>query len=394
MCPPAETPELRKRAAEQAEVPEKKVDYHAEMNNAKISVAEIPKRFTLFWLRKQVPCPARARARSPPHAFVCVRARAISFSHAPVRARALSFSHAPVRPPSPPPRASQFRTHRLVGLAYLVQYFWALGLYVLDYERFLASPLVWSMPLTGVLQSTTAIHTFTFLPRKKEPGYTALGDVGALSYNYVVENQFFAGLLAFQWIYYDDRFFALIRRSRVLELGFVFLPYLPLIRFRWPVSSFRDGLNANAGKVMTDANRRFFVVSTYVVKAFYVFAKHYIGFYLNYTRFLGRVGPAEQRVMYGLLLGACWGTTIAMFIHTLKFKRFIGARAGALAYEASFPWMIFFFAKLLAMMAAQADLVAVASGGLLLNFANRRHRPVWHAYQLAVMAVMTRGIYW
>ena len=114
---------------------------------------------------------------------------------------------------------------------------------------------------------------------------------------------------------------------------------------------------------MTEANRRFFVVSTYVVKSFYIFAKHFIGFYLNYTRFLGRVGPAEQRVMYGLLLGACWGTTIAMFIHTLKFKRFIGARAGALAYEASFPWMIFFFAKLLAMMAKQADLVAVASVG-------------------------------
>ena len=34
--------------------------------------------------------------------------------------------------------------------------------------------------------------------------------------------------------------------------------------------------------------------------------------------------------------------------------------------------MIFFFAKLLAMMAAQADLVAVASGGLLLFLGLRR----------------------
>ena len=92
----------------------------------------------------------------------------------------------------------KFRVHRLVGLAYLVQYFWALGLYMLDYPAFLASPLIWSMPCTGVLQAVTAIYTFTFLPRKKEPGYTALGDVGALSYNYVVENSFFAGLLAFQ----------------------------------------------------------------------------------------------------------------------------------------------------------------------------------------------------
>ena len=118
----------------------------------------------------------------------------------------------------------------------------------------------------------------------------------------------------------------------MLELGFVFLPYMPFIRFRWPVSSFRDGLKAGE-KTMTKANKRFFVISTYVVKSFYIFAKHYIGFYLNYTRFLGRVGPAEQKVMYGLLLGACWGTTVALFIHTLKFKRYIGARTGALAYE-------------------------------------------------------------
>ena len=48
----------------------------------------------------------------------------------------------------------------------------------------------------------------------------------------------------------------------------------------------------------------------------------------------------------------------------------------------------------LSMMAQQGDLVAVATGGLVLNFFNRRHRPVWHAYQLGVMAVMTRGIYW
>ena len=75
-------------------------------------------------------------------------------------------------------------------------------------------------------------------------------DVGALSYNYVVENQFFAGLLAFQWIYYDDRFFGLIRQSKVVELGFVFLPYMPFIRFRWPVSSFRDGLNASEGHAL------------------------------------------------------------------------------------------------------------------------------------------------
>ena len=37
------------------------------------------------------------------------------------------------------------------------------------------------------------------------------------------------------------------------------------------------------------ANLDFYAKNTYVIKAFYNFAKHYIGFFLNYVRFMDRV---------------------------------------------------------------------------------------------------------
>jgi len=51
-----------------------------------------------------------------------------------------------------------------------VQYVAAIYLYLFDYDTFLASPLIWSVPFTGWMQSVSASLTFTFLPRKKEPG--------------------------------------------------------------------------------------------------------------------------------------------------------------------------------------------------------------------------------
>ena len=168
------------------------------------------------------------------------------------------------------------------------------------------------------IQAVSASLTFTFLPKKKEPGYTALGDVGAISYLYVVENTYFSLLLFFAWVYFSDYTFPYIRQFWPIELVFVFLVYLPIIRFQWPVSSFRDALKSN--KTATKANERFYYYSTMMIKVFYIFAKHFIGFFVNYMRFLGRVGPKEQELAFGLLIGGCWGTTVALFIHTLKFK--------------------------------------------------------------------------
>ena len=42
-------------------------------------------------------------------------------------------------------------------------------------------------------QSANAALTFTFLPRKEDPGFSAVSDKSVLSYYTVLENSFYAG---------------------------------------------------------------------------------------------------------------------------------------------------------------------------------------------------------
>jgi hypothetical protein len=67
----------------------------------------------------------------------------------------------------------------------------------------------------------------------------------------------------------------------IVETAFVFLPYF-VFRPLFPKTSFRDSLGKDRNK--TDKNRVFFVIVTWITKIFYVWAKHYIGFFLNYAR--------------------------------------------------------------------------------------------------------------
>ena len=94
-----------------------------------------------------------------------------------------------------------------------------------------------------------------------------------MNYPFIVENSFFAMLLMFQWLYYDDRFYAVFKATHILEIGFVFFPYV--LRTLWPKTSFRDSLDSTKGK--TEANQFFYTVAIYITKIFYIWAKHYIG---------------------------------------------------------------------------------------------------------------------
>ena len=105
---------------------------------------------------------------------------------------------------------TRFLVHRIFGLAYLIEWFASIYLYLSNYPVYLASPLVWSLPLTGVIQSITAVYYFWFLPKKQDdPGYYS--DKSTLSYNFVKENVFFAGLLLFQCIYYTNHITKVLR---------------------------------------------------------------------------------------------------------------------------------------------------------------------------------------
>lgn len=180
--------------------------------------------------------------------------------------------------------------------------------FIFSYETFKHSFLIWSLPLTGVIQSITAALTFTFLSRTKvDPGYYS--DRGTLSYAFIVENSFFSGLLLFQWLYYSDKFYYYINNSILIDNLIVFLPYI--IRQLWPKTHFRDSLQ-NSGKNKTTSNRNFYIIVTMITKVFYIWAKHYIGYFLNYVRFFNRANTEQIAYIYLLLIYSAFATTISV----------------------------------------------------------------------------------
>ncbi|KAI8851438.1 hypothetical protein BC829DRAFT_386732 [Chytridium lagenaria] len=228
--------------------------------------------------------------------------------------------------------SSKFLVHRVGGLAFLLMYAWSFYTYFTDYEAFKNSFVIWALPALGVFQSVNAIYTFTFLPKaKKDGGY--FGDKSILSYPFIIENSFYAMILFYQWIYYDDTFFKYISGSVLIEQIFVFFPYV--IRQKWP----------KRRSNRTEKNHLFFTIATYVTKAFYIWAKHYIGYFLNYARFLNRITESETYYIHHILVFSSFATTIAVFLQTLKFKRYIGPRTSFIVYFISYMGTFYGFIK-------------------------------------------------
>ena len=170
--------------------------------------------------------------------------------------------------------------HRFVGAAFLLQIVAATVIYNLDFKSFLSSPLWCSLPVCGVMQSASAAYYFRHTtPKKNDPGFMSMGDVGRLSwfvlltshaslsphlrrlvhmtsarpllpYRYFVcENIFFSSLLCFQSIYLHPSVHqtSITGFARIIIEGlFVFLPYYwrPL----FPKTALRDS-HKNRAKV-------------------------------------------------------------------------------------------------------------------------------------------------
>ena len=70
-----------------------------------------------------------------------------------------------------------------------------------------------TVPLNSVIQSINAAHTFTFLPKKEDPGFAAVSDKSVLSYYTIVENSFYASQLLFACCYLHDKYFKIKIKS-------------------------------------------------------------------------------------------------------------------------------------------------------------------------------------
>jgi len=265
----------------------------------------------------------------------------------------------------------RFAVHRLTGLSYLVQFVLAvLGEFFPGILERLPHLHV-LMPITGCAQAVIATLTFRFLGNNANvQGY--FSDKRTMSYDFVFENVYFAGLLAFQALYFYQTW--IFRACPALEALCVFFPYFT-IRKLFPRTRLRDSISNDKEK--SAANKAFINFQTWTSKVFMCFGKHVSGLLCNYLIFLDAVPEHHYRTFRLQFILGGWGTTIAMFLHTLKFKGYLGPRAAILAYTLVFPLFYCLYVALFDILLQQYAITALALGGLVVNFGPQPLQVIW-----------------
>lgn len=248
------------------------------------------------------------------------------------------------------------------------------------------------MPLTGVIQAVNATLTFTFLPKKQVDGgyfsYKPGNTQGTLSYAFIKENIFFAALLCFQWWYYDDRLYPWIKKAWPLECLFVFIPYVIRSTYPdlFPRTRFRDSMENQTGEGQT-----FYYYLTWFTKGFYLWAKHYLGFFLNYYRYLNLATAYDQRCMHGILICSSFATTIAIFLHTLRFKGYIDPKVSLVAYVVSYMSTFVGYAMIFHVFGVSPLLSLMCLMGIFVNLYSYQ---AFDVFQVVVMLMFLTYDHW
>lgn len=108
-----------------------------------------------------------------------------------------------------------------------------------------------------------------------------------------------------------------------MEYTFVFFPFA-LVRVWFPTTRMKDA--GSRDKTRSKEAQRFYEIGTYMIKIFYLWAKYILGFHLNFMIFLGLMKPENMKFMQGVHLLNTGTVAIAMFLHTLRFKKILPAK--------------------------------------------------------------------
>ena len=174
---------------------------------------------------------------------------------------------------------------------------------------------------TGIVQGYSAYFSFKVLPDLKDAGY--FSDKGVMSRNFLHENIFFQTMCLWGSVYYDADLRATLQSTslgRMVELIFLFLPYVVLRPF-FPITRFKDGgtqSNSRTGRLAT-----FYSIGTTMIKIFYLWAKYFLGFHINFMTYLGLISPDNLKFTHGLYLLNAGTVSIGVFLHTLRFKKIL-----------------------------------------------------------------------
>lgn len=207
-----------------------------------------------------------------------------------------------------------------------------------------------------MVQVHSAFFSFKVLPELKDAGYYS--DVAVLSRTFVHENSFFQLFSVFGSIYYlpstlasSNQFVASSSLTlsslsssstsrtavntlnyvmkTIVEYSWIFYPYV-FVRPWFPRTKFESSSRTN------EHNARFYRLGALAIKIFYLWAKYFLGFYVNFLVFLNNkqlstAGGIEEgkeiltfsdlKFIRGLFLLNVGTISISVFLHTLRFKK-------------------------------------------------------------------------
>ena len=173
----------------------------------------------------------------------------------------------------------------------------------------------------------------------------------------------------------------------MIGTSIIFMPIMVFFVFYlrdfWPSSRISASLKNSKNK--SDGNRLTLLISTYAIKVFYLFAKHFIGTFPLYLIFLNRLSKDDQQLMYGVQVLSAYASTISIFIHTLKFKRYIGPITAMIAYDIIIPWFAYCYYNMGYVILRNLDVAMLCGVALVLNLAPSFYRiKPWLVWQICV----------
>jgi hypothetical protein len=205
-----------------------------------------------------------------------------------------------------------------------------------------------------------------------------------MSRNFVHENAFFALFSIFGSVYYHAGYRHSMQNSvigRIVELIFVFFPYV-LIRPFFPTTSFSNAGTSRLGR--SEKNRRFYEIATLAVKIFYLWAKYFIGFFINFMVFLDLLN--EEWLLHGMFLLNVGTVSLAVFLHTLRFRKVLPPRLTFSLYLLQIYATFSAIPTAYRLFVSHPKLCALCCAGLLANLTRRRVlHAVWSVLALYLL---------
>lgn len=225
-------------------------------------------------------------------------------------------------------RTKKHIVHRYMGMAFLIQYAAAWVEYLTNYDHAKDSVLLHFIAINGLIQGYSAYFSFKVLPDLEDPGY--FSDKAVISRKFVHENTYFSLITAWGSIYYNELWLDKIQShpiGRILEVVFVFFAYVAIRPF-FPTTHVGS---AGTGKgSRTDANKSFYKYGTLAYKIFYLWAKYFLGFFINFLWMRRLCSPDEVKFIKGMYTLNLGTLSIGIFLHTLRFK---GVLPGKLTFS-------------------------------------------------------------